>query len=184
MRLTSSTLRECKESISRTTRKLQAHHKSLLDESFSKLKAQGMTSQQLNELGQLQEELEAILQSKEMCSTIKNTGTGDLFQVMASTDGTIINGVNEGHGRAVQGGGHFDPGSFQTLMQTMQSRGATMENLEVSVSETGSSVILGKKHDQATGTSFTGPGVRLSGSGSNLSGLDARRVQLGASRNS
>nr|OQO28667.1 hypothetical protein B0A51_04778 [Rachicladosporium sp. CCFEE 5018] len=123
-----------------------------------------MTPAQTAELDTLQEELEAVWESRDICSTIKNTGTGDLFQVMASTDGTILHGTNEGHGRVVQGGGHYGTESFATLMRALEGRVAATDDLKVTVTENGSSVTFNKEPEADRYTTFSqyGPGVPLS----------------------
>ncbi|KAK3670796.1 hypothetical protein LTR78_009368 [Recurvomyces mirabilis] len=163
-RMTNTSLQQCQDTLKRTAVKLENHHKSLLHESFKKAKARAMTPAQTAELDTLQEELEAVWESRDICSTIKNTGTGDLFQVMASTDGTILHGTNEGHGRVVQGGGHYGKESFATLMRALEGRVAATDDLKVTVTENGSSVTFNKEPEADRYTTFSqyGPGVPLS----------------------
>ena len=172
VQITSSSLKEWKENIGRTTQQLEDIHKGLVMNAFKKSKSFLGSVEQREQLAVLQDECEAIWKSRELCqtlldkniSTIENRGTGDLFQMMASTDGTIIHGKNEGYGRIRQGGGHYDKDSFKAMLQSFAGTTTGTCELQVEVSGNESSVVLGMKPDTESDANFAqyGKGVKLS----------------------
>lgn len=134
-RFTTEGLQECKTSLKLTATKLERLMKDRIDRLVTKSKSAMTSEEDLMDLARLQEEWEmahqcvdlyskAEIHLKESVSTIENYATGDAIQLMVSTDGKIIHGINRGLGwRSRQVGGHLNDATVQQISRDMSSMG-------------------------------------------------------------
>lgn len=131
--LTYEGLRECRESLVRTTEKLHGYEKDIFNRFIDKSKSAITSEEELADLTRLRDEREAIYQGMDICfkamnnlkeniSTIDNYATGDAIQFMVSTSGKTIHGKNRGLGwRTRQVGGHLSDESLQEITRALTS---------------------------------------------------------------
>lgn len=134
-RLTSAGLQECKDSLLKTTAKLEGYMKDVIDRLVSKSQTAMSSEEEHADLLRLREEWETARQCMEICSkaethlkenihvsTIDNYATGDAVQFMVSTNGKTIIGKNRGVGwRTRQVGGHLSDDALKQVSRDMLS---------------------------------------------------------------
>ncbi|KAL5001877.1 hypothetical protein BDV10DRAFT_158922 [Aspergillus recurvatus] len=126
-RLMNEGLDECKNSLNTTAAKLADHMGRVMERLLAKSKTVITSEEELAELSRLKDQWETTRQCIDICSkadkhlkenvsTIVNHSTGDAVQFMVSTDGTTINGSNQGLGwRSRQVGGHLSDATVQQI---------------------------------------------------------------------
>jgi hypothetical protein len=150
-RVVNEGLQECKDSLNTTAAKLGEHMNNIMERLVAKSKTMITSDQELTELKRLQDQWETTRQCMEICSkadkhlkenisTIVNHSTGDAVQFMVSTDGSIINGSNQGLGwRARQVGGHLNDATVQQISRDFATMYIHYPETEISISKTNAS---------------------------------------------
>ena len=132
-KITSEGLQECKDSLTRTAKRLEGHEKQIFDRLMERAKTANISEEDREEIARLRDELETTRQSVDICSrahnhlkdnvsNIENFAVGDAVQFMVSTNEKTLHGRNQGHGwRTRQVGGHISDESLQQIAQSLTS---------------------------------------------------------------
>ena len=132
-RITNEGLQECKNSLTRTTLKLEGYEKQLFGRLMDKSKTAIISEEERVDIARMRDELAATRQGMDICSraqdhlkdnvsTIDNYATGDAVQFMVSTSEKTIHGKNKGLGwRTRQVGGHISDDSLQQIARSLTS---------------------------------------------------------------
>ena len=132
-RITNEGLRECKESLARMAQQLASHETQLFDRLMSMLDTASASQENATDITRLREEWQSTRKSMDILSTasnhmeknisiIENHGTGDAVQIMVSTNGKAIHGINRGLGwRTRQIGGYVDNETVRQMSRDMVS---------------------------------------------------------------
>ncbi|KAG8531623.1 uncharacterized protein KY384_003254 [Bacidia gigantensis] len=125
--------RECKNSLARTTLKLEGYEKQLFGRLMDKSKTAIISEEERADIARMRDELAATRQGMDICSraqdhlkdnvsTIDNYAVGDAVQFMVSTSEKTIHGKYQGLGwRTRQVGGHISDDSLQQIARSLTS---------------------------------------------------------------
>ncbi|KAL4924515.1 uncharacterized protein BDV17DRAFT_284681 [Aspergillus undulatus] len=144
-------LQECKDSLNTAATKLSKHMTGIMERLLAKSKTVITSDEEHAELSLLKDQWETTRQCIDICSkadkhlkenisTIVKRSTGDAVQFMVSTDGSIINGSNQGLGwRSRQVGGHINDATVQQISRDFATINIRYPENETPLSHTNTS---------------------------------------------
>jgi hypothetical protein len=130
-KITNEGLEDCKTNLARTAQRLEGYEKQLFARLMDKVQNSSASQEDRIDLIRLRDEWEATRKGMDIClkasdllkdsvSTIENHAEGDAIQIMVSTEGIPLRGINRGLGsKTGQVGGYMGEESLQQIVRSL-----------------------------------------------------------------